>query len=411
MNPRPWIAVAALLLPALGCRDQSQSPTEPLSPTPQPNLAVVALTFRQVSGGGFHTCGVTTTNQAYCWGYNQYGQLGTGTATGPQQCNGADGPFPCSTKPVPVAGGLHFLQVSAGLAHTCGVATDHRIYCWGGNDGRLGNGTTDNRPSPVAVAGDRQFRQVAAGYYHSCAVTTGARAFCWGSNAYGQLGDGTTVQRLTPVAVSGGRSFRQVSVSFGTYDFSCGATTDNRGFCWGNNDLGQVGDSSSARRRLKPTAVAGGHQFLQIDAGFTHVCGVTTGHRAFCWGNGRNGEIGNGKTYLSFWPRAVAGGLFFERVTAGSAFTCAETTTNQGYCWGLNTYGQVGDGTTTQHLTPVAVAGGHFFEQLTAGDLHTCGIASGAAYCWGYGFFGQLGNGTSSFGAQAHSPVAVSGPS
>jgi alpha-tubulin suppressor-like RCC1 family protein len=409
MNPRSWIAVAALLVPALGCRDQSESPTEPVSPTPQPTLAVAALTFRQISGGGLHTCGVTTTNQAYCWGYNQYGQLGTGTSTGPEHCSGAGGPFPCSTKPVAVAGGLRFLQVSTGSYHTCGVTTDHQVYCWGGNDGRLGNGTTDDRPSPGPVAGARQFREVAAGYFHTCAVTTDNRAFCWGSNVFGQLGDGTTIQRLTPVPVAGGLSFRQVSAGTGPYDFSCGATTDNRGFCWGNNTLGQVGDSSTARRRLKPSAVAGARQFRQLDTGFSHACGVTTGNRAFCWGNGRNGEIGNGKTYLSFWPRAVAGGLFFERVTAGDAFTCAETTGNRAYCWGWNGDGRLGDGTETQRLTPVAVTGGLFFDQLSAGDSHTCGIASGVAYCWGYGFFGQLGNGTSSFGAEAHTPVAVSG--
>jgi alpha-tubulin suppressor-like RCC1 family protein len=410
MNHRSWIAAGALLLLALGCRDQSESPTESSPPSPQPSLSVTALTFRQVSAGGLHTCGVTSTNQAYCWGYNQAGQLGTGTATGPEQCSGAVGPFPCSTKPVAVVGGLRFLRVSAGSYHTCGVTTDYRLYCWGGNGGRLGDGTTDDRASPGPVAGARQFRAVAAGYFHTCAVTTDDRAFCWGSNKFGQLGDGTTIQRLTPVAVAGGRSFRQVTVSSGTYDVSCGATTDNRGFCWGNNKVGSVGDSSTAGRRLKPTAVAGGHAFRQLDAGFSHVCGVTTGNRAFCWGNGRNGEIGNGKTYLSFWPRAVAGRLLFDRVTAGDLFTCAESTTDQAYCWGGNAFGRLGDGTETQRLTPVAVTGGLYFQQLSAGDYHTCGIASGAAYCWGYGFFGQLGNGSSSFGAEAHTPVAASGP-
>jgi hypothetical protein len=45
-----------------------------------------------------------------------------------------------------------------------------------------------------------------------------------------------------------------------------------------------------------------------VDAGGDHTCAVTTDERAYCWGDGRLGQIGNGKAYLSFWPRAVAGG-------------------------------------------------------------------------------------------------------
>jgi alpha-tubulin suppressor-like RCC1 family protein len=176
---------------ALGCREGAESPT---APEPAPALDITAahtLSFRQVSTGSGHTCGGTTNNWAYCWGFNLFGQLGDGTTT------------ILSVTPVAVAGGLQFRQVSAGNDYTCGVTTDSLAYCWGINRiGELGDGTTTDRLTPVPVAGGLQFRQVDEGSHYSCAVTTGDQAFCWGQNSLGELGDSTTTNRLTPVAVA-----------------------------------------------------------------------------------------------------------------------------------------------------------------------------------------------------------------
>lgn len=130
-----------------------------------------------------------------------------------------------------------------------------------------------------------------------------------------------------------------------------------------------------------------------IDAGENHTCAVTTDYRAFCWGSGQAGELGDGQAYISFTPRAVAGGLSFARVTAGVAHSCGETRTKQAYCWGGG--GALGSGTTESSVTPVPVAGGHTFAQLSAGEFHTCGKTTGSvAYCWGFNLSGQIGNGT-----------------
>ena len=394
------------LVAMLGCQEDVTTPTPP-EPTPVLATAASALAFYQVSAGNVHSCGVTTDNRAYCWGDNESGQLGTGTDTGPELCNGAVGPFACSTRPAPVAGGLRFRQVSAGSVYSCGVTIEYRAYCWGSNNfGQLGDGTITKRLKPVAVAGGRQFRRVEANFHHTCGVSyPDSRAYCWGTNPYGQLGDGTTSERRTQVLVASTLRFREVSVG---YFHTCGVTTDDRAFCWGRNNVGQIGDSSTASRRLTPSRVAGPRQFRQLDTGDNHACAVTPDHRAFCWGNGRQGQIGNGKAYLSFWPRAVAGGLSFDRVSAGSYYTCGETTSNRAYCWGWNGFGELGDGTKTQRLTPVAVAGGLYFAQLSAGNDHTCGKTStNAAYCWGYNVFGQLGDGTNT---NRSTPTAVAGP-
>lgn len=402
---RARMLAPALLLAGLGCQADSEVPT---APPAEPALITVSsspLVFRQVTAGGAHTCGVTYDDRAYCWGYDNYGQLGVGTDTGPEICLGLG----CSTRPVAVLGALHFRQLSAGTDYTCGITTEYRAYCWGLNNGALGDGTKLNRTTPVPVAGGLRFRQVSAGDLHTCAVTPENRAYCWGYNLSGELGNDTQSDdpRLTPVAVVGQLQFQQLSTGA---DFSCGATTDNRAFCWGNNGAGQLGDSTG-KSRLTPTRVAGARQWRQIDAGVQHTCAVTTSDRAFCWGNGRAGQLGNGKAYLSFWPRAVAGGLSFKRVTAGVFHTCGETTTNRAYCWGgtsYNDFGQLGDGSTTGSLTPVSVAGGLYFKQVSAGDYHTCGITSTeVAYCWGYNSVGSLGDGTTIHRLR---PRAVIGP-
>jgi alpha-tubulin suppressor-like RCC1 family protein len=388
----------ALMVAVLGCREDAESPTAPepgaaLDITPAP-----ALSFRQVSGGAFHTCGVTTSNQAYCWGSNFIGQLGDGTTTQ-------------SLRPVAVAGGLLFRQVSAGGDHNCGVTTGNRAYCWGRNrDGQLGNGTFRNRLVPVAVAGGLRFRQVSAGADHTCGVTLDNRAFCWGKNGQGRLGDGTTdIDRPRPVAVSGGLFFLRVSAGG---DHTCGATTANQAYCWGNNRFGQLGEGGTVSQSPTPVAVASRRRFDRVTTGRTFLppftCAVTTDDRAFCWGDGRFGQIGDGNHFVRNTPRAVSGGLLFRQVSGGGFHTCGVTTDNLAYCWGRNFEGQLGDGTTSGRSTPVAVAGGLEFRQVSTGLFHTCGVTTAnEAYCWGFNSEGQLGDGTTT---DRSTPTPVVGP-
>jgi len=405
------LAMASLLATVVGCGDDAGS--EPAGPAVAATAAASSpLVFRQVSAGQDQTCGVTTDNKAYCWGDNNVGELGTGALYGPDLCEEG---FPvCHRRPVAVAGGVLFQNVSAGVGFSCGVATDARAWCWGGNGGSLGDGTTTRRLKPVAVHGGHLFRQVTTDA-HACGLTTDNRIYCWGPNWAGQLGDGTLATRLSPVAVAGGRTWQLVSAGGG---FTCALTTDNQAFCWGDNTVGELGDSSTATRRLVPVRVAGSRRFNQLSSGVGHTCAVTTGARAFCWGWGSLGQLGNGSTANARWPKAVAGGLAFARVTGGYHHTCAKTFGNKVYCWGENTWGTLGNGTEFDgpddcggsgcSTRPMAVVGGLSFVQVDAGAYFTCARdKSNLAYCWGDNFLKQSGQIT---GRIVPAPAPVPGP-
>jgi alpha-tubulin suppressor-like RCC1 family protein len=189
------------------------------------------LSFASVSTGILHTCGVTVTGAAYCWGLNGSGQLGSGTGALNQFAPGL------------VAGGQTFVAVSVGHVHTCGVTTGGSAYCWGGNDhGQLGDGGTVQQVTPVPVTGGLTFRVVRTGGEATCGLTPAGAAYCWGSNLSGGLGDGTTTDRYNPTPVAGAIAFADVGVGGG---FSCGVTAAGAAYCWGANNYGQLGNGST----------------------------------------------------------------------------------------------------------------------------------------------------------------------
>ena len=281
---------------------------------------------------------------------------------------------------------VEFASVSGGAAHTCAVTTTGVAYCWGSDDrGQLGDGTTTTPHNvPTAVAGGFIFASVSAGYNHTCGVTTAGAAYCWGNNDVGGLGNGSYTDSDVPVEVSGGLTF--VSVGTGL-SYSCGLTTGGAAYCWGFNGAGALGSGSGFSGNSNiPVAVAGGHTFASLTTGFSHSCGVTAIGDAYCWGNNDYGDLGDGTTSHRNIPSLVLGGPYAS-VLAGHFHSCGLTTAGAAFCWGFNGFGQLGNGTTTDNSTPnpvpVPVLGGITFVLATVGLDHSCGVATDAvAYCW-----------------------------
>ena len=254
---------------------------------------------------------------------------------------------------------------------------------------------------------------ITAGFSHSCGVDAGGAAWCWGLDDAGQVGDGDTDQssKYAPVAVAGGHTFTELTAG---YWHTCGVDTDGAAWCWGDDPSGQVGDGGAGQSKYAPVAVAGGHTFTQLTAGYMHTCGVDTDGAAWCWGDDRSGQVGDGdivdQSNYKYAPVAVTGGHTFTQLTAGFSHSCGVDADGAAWCWGWDYYGQVGDGAgQSWNHAPVAVAGGHTFTQLTAGSGHTCGVdTDGAAWCWGDDFSGQVGDGDIDQ-SNKYAPVAVTG--
>ena len=150
----------------------------------------------------------------------------------------------------------------------------------------------------------------------------------------------------------------------------------------------------------------------------SRACAISLSNRAYCWGSGSSGQLGNNSTTNSSIPVAVnttgvLAGKAIKQISTGFSHTCAIASDDKAYCWGSGSSGQLGNNSTTNSSIPVAVnttgvLAGKTIKQISAGTSHTCAIASDdKAYCWGSGSFGALGNNSA---ANSSVPVRVYAP-
>jgi hypothetical protein len=215
-----------------GTTNGSRPPVQVVTAVSGPGLSNVI----DISTYSNTTCAATGDGYVYCWGYGAYGQLGIGTkpsfsayavpvvtAIGGPNFAGAD-------------------QVTLGPYHTCAHKTDNTVWCWGYNNyGQVGNGNTTEQLLPVNVPGvSNQANQVVAGSNHTCA-RTGETVWCWG-NMSGSLGDGTTTSSPVPIQVlgaAGGTAFAGVAeIRSGSGNVCALKTADKSAWCWGSGSVG-----------------------------------------------------------------------------------------------------------------------------------------------------------------------------
>lgn len=321
--------------------------------------------IQAVAGGGDHSCALAVDGGVLCWGSNQTGQLGDRTHNSR-----------ATASPVLNADGspLTGIQaITAGNGHTCALTTAGGVLCWGtGQWGQLGNGTWNSSNAPVSVTGlTSGVKQIAAAEAHTCAVTTGGAVKCWGANTYGQLGDGTVYRQPTPVDVSGLSSGMDV-VATGV-GHTCVRAADGSARCWGWNQHGQLGDNTP-ENRLTPAYV------VRVD-------GMSVASRVICIQTTLQGtRCAAGATVPDMYRDVTA-------VAYAEEHSCLLTSAGGVRCWGANTHGQLGDGTNKNRATPIDVSGlASGVHAVTAGTNFSCALGDwGNVACWGLGAMGQLG--------------------
>lgn len=341
--------------------------------------------------------------------------LGPGTATVAVSSDTLTGQATISVVSQP--GTLTFGSVSSGLRHTCGIAPDG-AWCWGLNGiGMLGDSSNINAAVPVRVAGGQTFTVVDAGTGTTCGLSTTGAPWCWGQRV-----DYTQYDSV-PVGVTGGHVFRTIEVGSVEAGFlACGLTVGGDVYCWGDNDVGQLGVPHTGPEVCNgrpcsrvPVRVPLAQPASAIAVGKYHACALATGGAAYCWGYDGWGQIGAGNdsalapcgtAWCSGGPVRVAGGHSFTSLSAYGDTNCAVTQAGSAYCWGRIGARWVDQSGHRWNL-PTAIAGGRIFASVTMGGEHACGLESGgAAYCWFANTEGQFGNGSRTNSAV---PVPVSG--
>ncbi|RLB52499.1 MAG: hypothetical protein DRJ42_14735 [Deltaproteobacteria bacterium] len=303
------------------------------------------------------------------------------------------------------------LKVAVGSQHSCAVREGGAVACWGENiAGEIGvtAGPSANRPSEVLDIPGRAI-DIAVGSDHSCAVVEPFGGgdnvvYCWGDNGLGQLGDGTGTDSSMPVQALLPGSYSALRVVAGSYhtcvialnQVDMANTRDV--LCWGANGFGQVGTGATSMSILSPSnvlegGVGGVVEAADLVAGNQFTCAVPRSPSSmatlWCWGNGGNGEMGNGTTGLQAAATETSpfGAVFSAtdiEATAGGSHVCALLNETDLYCWGSNTSNAYSDGAAANSPTLVPFPGVSTPETLAAGDNWTClSYSDGQVRCRG----------------------------
>jgi alpha-tubulin suppressor-like RCC1 family protein len=341
-----------------------------------------AATALALTSGYVHQCALTTAGAVMCWGQNNGGQLGDGTAI-------------TRTVPVGVVGLTSGVRaIAAGATHSCALMTGGTVKCWGINSsGELGNGMTTTSYTPVNVSDLTDAVAISVGASHACAVTVTGGVKCWGGNGSYMLGDGTATNKSKPISVPGVSGV--VGIATGQ-SHTCALTNVGGVKCWGANSYGQLGNGStqSATTRVD---VLGLSDAVAITAGQHHNCVKTTSGGMKCWGLNNSGQLGNGGGVNQLSPVAVTGLSSGVASITNSSFrnaNCVVMTSGEAKCWGVNTSGELGNGNKINQATPVTVIGlAGSVIAITDSQNTTCALLSSGIQCFGANG-GQWGNGS-----------------
>jgi len=473
----------ALLFLALGGCDRVWGLEREPEPPPVPGE------WAQVAAGFSHSCAIQSDGSLWCWGDNGLGQVGTGSTE-------------AEIKTPQRVGDGAWTDVGAGVAHTCGLRDDHSLWCWGYNAfGQLGDGTHVAHDEPVRI-GSKEWIALGVGEYTTCAIRDDHSLWCWGVNTSGQVGDGTKTERTEPTLIDSDHTWVGLSVSlahgcaltddhamwcwgygpFGTTMYTyellpvqmepgtewtavgtmigstCGIT-NGEVRCWGQNEVGQLGDGTQDARGASVPVAIDRADWVRLETRWHTACAITMDNTMACWGENRRGQIGddtakpvqttphvladpwrdvapapnhalaidasahlyttganssgqrgNGKGGSVLAPTKIEG--TWTAIAASESFACG-INTNRLFCWGDNERGQLGDGTVVPRQVPTETPLTNPSPKLAVGAQHACDVdASGKLWCWGENSSHQLGtspNQLETLPTAVNSPMFASG--
>ena len=314
-----------------------------------PTRVVGPARWKAVSTGYSGTCAITETGDGYCWRDNRSGELGIGA-------DAASLPF--TGMPMKIAGNLRWDAIQFGEYHVCGLTRSRDVWCWGNNErGQLGDGTFANRNAPVQVAAGTRFTEIRVNATGTCAVRLRGKSLCWGQY------DAIHTSAVPVEVAEAGELTNVTPVSRLTL---CGLDQARRGYCWGwNSSFGTLGTGPISSPFLQyPTPLVSDRRWKGFAEGVAeHVCAISLTGQGYCWGDNNSGELGDGSDVNRDTPVRIGLNLHWKQLATGLGeygmpgknSTCGLTVDGDIYCWGANYTGQLGDGTLVDRTSPVLV--------------------------------------------------------
>ena len=292
-------------------------------------------------------------------------------------------------------------QLAGGDDFTLALKADGTVLAWGKNDeGQVGNGRQNTVLSPVQVLSGAQ--AVAAGGAHSIALKSDGTVWAWGDNNAGQVGDGSMTRRLlTPVQVSNLNNV--IAISAGSIH-SIALRADRTVWTWGGNNTGQLGNGANGGPVSHPVQVQNLNDVIAIAAGEDHNLVLKADGTVWAWGDGSDGDLGNGQLAQQNAPVQVQLLTDVKAISAGGTHSLALKKDGTVWAWGYKLDGStfVPDNIST---TPAQVPDLAQVTSIASGLLHNLAVmADGTVSAWGQNGSGRLGNDST---VTSRTPVAV----
>lgn len=270
------------------------------------------VTIETVVSGGRYSCALSSNDKVYCWGDNTYGQLGNGTTTSSTTpVEVLQGAIPGGVTIKSIA------EMTSGGYHTCVIGSNNIAYCWGENNyGQIGDNTTTNRSTPVAtvttsVPSGVTAKSISAGLYNTCMIGSDNKIYCWGLNGSYELGYSVQCYIPRPYPANMGEiPSGEIKYIATGRDRTCAIASNDKAYCWGSDVFGTLGHGDWGDYSYRPRVVADGETangtFSTISPGYLFVCGTSLDNKSYCWGAGyRGGLLGNGVDDFLGYPAPI----------------------------------------------------------------------------------------------------------
>jgi hypothetical protein len=321
--------------------------------SPAPASDLCGNQWISVASGGNTSFGLRDGGYLYAWGDNTSGHLGTGDVVD-------------TSKNYPTQVDLsNCIGVACGLNHALALDSSNNAWAWGDNTyGQLGNGGIDTSSNvPIQIYQNPSFiiTSISCGDNHSLAIDFSNNLYTWGNNSSSQLGIGSTpdTSRNYPSLVTNPTSSAYWLKAVGASNHSLGLQSDGSLWAWGDNTYGQLGNGTINNSNV-PISVTNplpsNIRWVDIVAGANVSMAITNTNQLYAWGSDISGQIGNsyGGFYFYTTPQLISSPSNFIKCAIGGSHSLG-ISLNDLYAWGTNTSGQLGIGNTTTQYVPQPV--------------------------------------------------------